>query len=264
MAINHACSDGGKVALRVRQLILKEIAVLIHQRQAAPSQSTDALDLLLQAEDENGDRISESELQDQLLLLLFAGHETLTSNLITFCHQTALHPEILQKLRDEQQLFLGQPITLDTLKQMTYLEQVLKEVLRTTPPVGGVFRTLLQTCAFNNYRLPQGWSVLCSIITAHSDPQYYPQVDDFNPERFSPDAQSKIPKYSYIPFGGGLRECLGKEFARLEMRLFAIHLLRHYHWELLPNQNLSLATIPTPIPQDGLKVNFQRLPQECN
>jgi retinoid hydroxylase len=86
-----------------------------------------------------------------------------------------------------------------------------------------------------------------------------PNPDVFDPDRFSPEALAKPPKYGYIPFGGGLRECLGKEFARLEMKLFAVHLLQGYQWTLLPNQNLELIVIPTPSPRDGLKVNFQRV-----
>ncbi len=254
-------------AKRCRKLLLKEIESIIRSRQQMqqaqalqahlPQAQDDALGLLLQAEDENGARLTVDELKDQILLLLFAGHETLTSGLATFCQQVAQHPEILERLRTEQQRS-PQAITLETLKEMTYLEQVLKEVLRLTPPVGGVFRKVLQDCTYGGYRLPQNWSVLCQIGSTHSSPDHYPDPDVFDPDRFSPERQEKQAKYSYIPFGGGVRECLGKEFARLEMKLFASHLLRHYQWDLLPNQDLTLLTIPTPIPRDGLKVSFNR------
>lgn len=242
-----------------RKTLLAEIATLIAQRQQADSDTQeDALSLLLNAEDEQGEKLSAEELQLQIMLLLFAGHETLTSSLCTFVLQTALHPDILERLRAEQRRFQDQPVTLELLRQMTYLEQVMREVLRFTPPVGGVFRKVLKTCEYKGYRLPQGWAVLCPISVTHQDTTYYPDPGHFNPDRFA-EAESNQPKYSYIPFGGGVRECLGKEFARLEMKLFAIHLLRHYQWELLPEQNLELSSIPTPIPKDGLKVRFQAL-----
>jgi retinoid hydroxylase len=247
-------------AKRCRDLLRQEIATLITTRQQSIESGEDALGLLLQAEDEDGTRLDVDELQDQILLLLFAGHETLTSSLSTFCLQIAQHPEILSRLRTEQQRYNNEPLTLETLKQMTYLEQVLKEVLRFTPPVGGVFRKILKTCAYGGYQLPKGWSVLGQIASTHTNPDYYPNPNVFDPERFSPEALAKPPKYGYIPFGGGLRECLGKEFARLEMKLFAVHLLRGYQWTLLPNQNLELMVIPTPSPRDGLKVNFQKWP----
>jgi retinoid hydroxylase len=246
-------------ATRSKKALLADIATLIRQRQQSPSPSQeDALSLLLNAEDEQGEKLSPEELQLQIMLLLFAGHETLTSSLCTFVHQTALHPQILGQLRAEQARFKNQPTTLDQLREMPYLEQVMREVLRFTPPVGGVFRKILKTCEFNGYRLPEGWSVLCPISVTHQDTTYYPDPDRFNPDRFA-ETESNQPKYSYIPFGGGIRECLGKEFARLEMKLFAIHLLRHYQWELLPGQNLELMIIPTPIPKDGLKVKFTAL-----
>ncbi|MEL6500893.1 MAG: cytochrome P450, partial [Cyanobacteria bacterium J06623_1] len=72
------------------------------------------------------------------------------------------------------------------------------------------------------------------------------------------NSDSRQASFGYIPFGGGLRECLGKEFARLEMRLFASKLLKDYQWELLPNQNLDFVTVPTPHPRDGLKIKFEK------
>jgi retinoid hydroxylase len=246
-------------AKRSRKTLLAEIATLITQRQQSPSDTQeDALSLLLNAEDEQGEKLSAEELQLQIMLLLFAGHETLTSSLCTFLLQTALHPDTMERLRLEQTTLRDQPVTLELLRQMPYLEQVMREVLRFTPPVGGVFRKILKTCEYQGYRLPQGWAILCPINATHQDADYYPDPDRFNPDRFA-DLEANQPKYSYIPFGGGIRECLGKEFARLEMKLFAIHLLRHYRWELLPEQNLELTTIPTPAPRDGLKVRFQAL-----
>lgn len=246
-------------AKRCRELLRQNIAALIKARQQSVEPGQDALGLLIQAEDEDGMRLESDELEDQILLLLFAGHETLTSSLATFCLQTAQHFEVLSRLRAEQQPYKTEPLTLERLRDMTYLEQVLKEVLRLTPPVGGVFRKILQRCAYGGYQLPQGWSVLCQISPTHTNPDYYPNPQAFDPDRFSLDAPDKPPKYGYIPFGGGLRECLGKEFARLEMKLFAAHLLRRYQWTLLPNQNLELMVIPTPAPRDGLKVQFQGL-----
>ena len=249
-------------AKRCRKLLLDEIETIIRGRQEGRSSGQDALSLLLQAEDEAGNRLSVEELKDQILVLLFAGHETLTSSLATFCLQVAQHPEVLERLRREQEDLHSTTVSLESLKQMTYLEQVLREVLRLTPPVGGVFRTILQECAFDGYRLPQGWTVLCQIGQTHANAEYYPDPDVFDPDRFSPEGLEQLLRYSYIPFGGGLRECIGKEFARLEMKLFASDLIRHFQWELLPDQDLSLITIPSPRPRDGLKVSFgQRVPQ---
>jgi retinoid hydroxylase len=141
---------------------------------------------------------------------------------------------------------------------MTYLEQVLKEVLRVIPPVGGGFREVIKTCEFNGYVIPQGWSVLYQIGKTHQDPSIYTTPESFDPQRFAPErAEEKAKLFSHVPFGGGVRECLGKEFAKLEMKLFAALLIREYDWELLPGQNLDLVMVPTPHPKDGLQVKFR-------
>jgi cytochrome P450 len=245
-------------ALKARQKLLESLEQIIIQRQQADHPGTDALGLLISAEDEVGNSLSLEELKDQVLLLLFAGHETLTSAIASFCLLIAQHPEVLQKLREEQASLkiTGTP-TLEDLKNMTYLEQVIKEVMRIIPPVGGGFREVVETFEFGGYRIPKGWVIQYQIAQTHNDEELYPESDRFNPERFAPNqAADKQASFGYIPFGGGLRECLGKEFARLEMRLFASKLLQNYQWELLPNQNLELVTVPTPHPRDGLKVKF--------
>lgn len=167
----------------------------------------------------------------------------------------------MERLRAEQQsLSLASPPTLEDIKQMTYLEQVIKEVMRIIPPVGGGFRQVIESFEFNGYRIPKGWTIQYQIAQTHQDPEIYTESDRFDPDRFAPDREEdKQASFGYIPFGGGLRECLGKEFARLEMRLFASKLLQNYQWELVPAQNLELVTVPTPHPRDGLKVNFCRL-----
>ncbi|GAB4469296.1 MAG: cytochrome P450 [Elainellaceae cyanobacterium] len=256
-------------AKRARALLLDELERLIRDRQQSASQLSeapeagDALDLLIRVRDDDGQGLSLDELKDQVLLLLFAGHETLTSAIASFCLLTAQSPDVLDKLRFEQLAFASEPLTLDLLRQMTYLEQVLREVLRRMPPVGGGFRKVLQDCTHAGYQIPKGWSVVYQIGPTHQDESLYSQPAQFDPERFSAaqlgDRSLDQQRYGYVPFGGGLRECLGKEFARLEMKLFAMHLLRHWQWTLLPDQDLSMVVIPTPHPRDGLRVRFSAL-----
>lgn len=242
-------------AKRARRRLLTRLEAIVRARQAAPHPGRDALGLLIQARDDDGSVLSLDELKDQILLLLFAGHETLTSALASFCLLVARHPDVLEKLRAEQRtLSVDTPPTLEQLQSMTYLEAVLKEVLRFTPPVGGGFRTVIQGCELEGYHLQPGWNALYQINQLHRQEEEFPEPDRFNPDRFA----TARPKLGYIPFGGGLRECIGKEFARLEMKVFAALLLRDYTWTLLPDQDLSLETIPTPRPRDGLRVAFQR------
>ncbi len=261
LPINLPWTAFGK-AFRNRQGLLHELERLIVQRQAEdahPAEARDALDIMLAARDEEtGEGLSIEELKDQVLLLLFAGHETLTSAIASFCLLVAQHPEVLEKARAEQQPFIGQPLTLESFKKMPYLDCVIKEVMRFSPPVGGGFREVLQDIEYGGYRIPKGWSSLYQIAATHSNGEVFPEPDLFDPSRFDETAERRAP-FSHIPFGGGLRECLGKEFARLEMKLFAARLLQSYRWELLPDQDLSMVVVPTPKPRDGLKVKFETL-----
>jgi cytochrome P450 len=248
-------------ALKSRQLLLDEIERIVKARQSQENSQentgSDSLSLLLNAKDEEGKSLSLDELKDQVLTLLFAGHETLTSAIASFCLVMAQHPAILNRVRAEQSQFKNDDLlTLEDLKQMEFLDQVLKEVLRAVSPVGGGFREAIQDCEFGGYKIPKGSQILYEIGQTHQDSTVYPNPKQFDPERFNPER--KVEPFSHVPFGGGIRECLGKEFARLEMKIFAALLVRNYEWELVPGQNLDLQTIPTPQPKDGLQVKFRR------
>jgi len=240
-----------------RKLLLAELEKIIRDRQEGTPSGNDALSLLISGHDDEGNSLSLEELKDQVLLLLFAGHETLTSALTSFCLLLAQNPDVMAKVRAEQQQFPAtEPLTFEQLKQMTYLEQVLREVLRLVPPVRGIFRKVINACEFGGYEIPKGWMVSFGINQTHQDSQLYPEPDRFDPDRFSSERSPK--PFSYVPFGAGLRDCLGKEFARLEMKLFAAKIIREFEWELLPDQDLNLIAIPTQHPRDGLRVKFRR------
>jgi retinoid hydroxylase len=241
-------------ALAARDRILKHIEKVVLERQQTPTQ--DALGLLVQSQDEDGNRLGINELKVQALLLLFAGHETTTSLVSSLCLALARHPDVLATARAEQvQIGIDTPITIDSLKQMTYLDRVLREVERMYPPVGGGFRGVVEEFEFNGYRVPKGWQVLYRIPEAHFDAEVYPQPDLFDPDR----AIDKASDYNFVTYGGGSRICIGMAFAQMELKIIAAMLLRRNSWELLPNQNLTLDPIPTLHPRDGLKVKFQKL-----
>ncbi|WP_322745551.1 cytochrome P450 [Plectonema radiosum] len=255
--LNLPWTNFGK-ALRSRKLLVKQIEEIVLQRQQQPASNKDALGMLLQATDDDGNKLSVEEIKDQILTLLFAGHETLTSAIASMCLLLAQHPEVFEKVRHEQQqLGFSQPLTSENLKQMTYLDQVIKEVLRLIPPVGGGFRQVIESCEFNGYFIPQGWSVLYNVPKTNQDSSVYTEPSKFDPERFAPSrAEDKTKPFTHVTFGGGMRECIGKEFAKLEMKLFAALLVREYKWELLPEQDLTIIPAPTAYPKDKLKVKF--------
>ena len=248
-------------AIRARESLLARFDQLIDQRQKRSLEEQDVLSILLAAKDESGNLLGREDIKDNILAMLIAGHETLTSALTSLCLLLAQHPEVLMNVRAEQeQLGLPTQLTQETFKQMTYLEQVIKEVLRMVPPVvRSGSRKVVEDCELDGYLIPKGWDIYYQIHETHQDSQVYNHPEHFDPDRFSLERAEDSQKiFSYIPFGGGIRECLGKAFAKLEIKLFAALLVRDHDWALVPGQDLERTVLPFSRPRDGLKVHFSR------
>ena len=249
-------------AIRARESLLVRFDQLIDQRQQQSSEAQDVLSILLNATDESGHTLSREAVKDNILAMLIAGHETLTSALVSLCQLLAQYPEVFDAVQAEQeQLGFPDRMTSTVLNQMTYLEQVIKEVLRLVPPVvRGGSRRVLKDCEFGGYLIPKGWDVYYQIPETHQDSHIYEHPEQFDPGRFSAErAEDRQKRFGHIPFGGGIRQCLGKEFARLEIKLFTALLVRGYSWKLVPDQNLERAVLPFSHPHDGLRVRFSAI-----
>ena len=248
-------------ALNSRKKILEELDKIIEQRITANNIGNDALSILLSSRNENDEKLDKEEIKDQILTLLFAGHETLTSALSTLCLNLALYPNVMNQCREEQK-GLGYPNQLDqtTLSKMKYLEKVMKETLRINSPVGGGFKKIIKNCNFNGYEFPKGWNVFYLISATHLNPNCYLHPEEFDPDRWTEGrSEDQCIELNYAPFGSGVRECIGKEFAKQEMKIFATRLLQGYRWTLSPSQNLDMHLFPVPYPKDKLKIKFSKI-----
>lgn len=178
----------------------------IARRRQAPdlADREDILSLLLQARDEDGNPMTDDELRDELMTLLVAGHETTATSLSWAVERLIRHPEALQRLRDD----------LDAGSE-DYLDAVIKETLRMRPVLPVVVRDLQDDVTIGDHLLPKGTRLACSITLMHRRPEIYPEPEAFRPERFL-DTQPGT--YTWIPFGGGIRRCLGASFALFEMK----------------------------------------------
>jgi cytochrome P450 len=165
-------------------------------------QRTDVFSLLLAARDEDGEPLSDVELRDELMTLLVAGHETTATAMAWTLERVVRHPDVLARLRDEP--------------DGDYLDAVIKETLRLRPVVPAVARKLLEPMEFGGWLLPAGVHIAPSIYLIHRRADLYPDPLSFKPERFL----DKTPgTYEWIPFGGGIRRCLGASFALMEMKV---------------------------------------------
>jgi cytochrome P450 len=187
----------------VAGLIVAEIA----ERRAAVDleERDDILSLLVAARHEDGSPMSDAEIHDELLTLLVAGHETTATALSWAVERLIRHPDKLARLRDEV-----------AVGEEAYLTATIQETLRLRPVIVGVLRRLTETVELGGYEVPAGVTVMPSIHLIHRDPTIYPEPERFRPERF---LETPPGTYTWIPFGGGVRRCLGAAFAQQEMAI---------------------------------------------
>jgi cytochrome P450 family 135 len=192
----------------VDELIYAEIA----DRRAAPDgdQRDDVLSLLLRARHEDGSPMTDTELRDELMTLLTAGHETTATGLAWAFERLLRTPRVLERLTA-------------SLDDDDYLDAVVKETLRVRPVIVDVARKLTREIEIEGWRLPAGTLVLPAIAVLHARPDLYESPSEFRPERF---LNSGAEPYAWIPFGGGVRRCIGASFAQTEMRTVLREVLR--------------------------------------
>jgi cytochrome P450 len=195
---------------RVDEPLFEEIAT----RREAPdlADREDILSLLLQATHEDGTPMSDRELRDELMTLLVAGHETTATALAWAIERLCRHPEKLKRLEDE--VHAG---------ESAYLDAVIAETLRLRPVISVVVRQLTEPVEIGGRELPAGVRVVPCIYLMHRRPEIYPEPEAFRPERF---VEQPPGTYTWIPFGGGVRRCLGGAFAQFEMSVVLRELVR--------------------------------------
>jgi cytochrome P450 len=179
--------------------------ITIRRAEAGVSERDDVLSLLLQAKHEDGRPMTSKELRDELVTVIGAGHETTATALAWTVERLVRTPRVLARLRES--LAAGEE---------QYVEAVIKETLRARPVITDVARKLTEPSEIGGYTLPQGTFVLPAIIAIHHREDLYPQPFEFRPERF---LEGQGEGYAWIPFGGGVRRCIGAAFAQYEMQI---------------------------------------------
>uniref|UniRef100_A0AAQ4P2U0 Cytochrome P450 26A1 n=1 Tax=Gasterosteus aculeatus aculeatus TaxID=481459 RepID=A0AAQ4P2U0_GASAC len=204
--------------------------------------------------------INASAIKESATELLFGGHETTASTATSLVMFLGLNPEVVDRLRQElmdreEQGMELHSLNIEALQQLKYTGCVIKETLRINPPVPGGFRVALKTFELNGYQIPKGWNVIYSICDTHDVAEIFPNKEDFQPERFMTKPSSDSSRFQYIPFGGGSRMCVGKEFAKVLLKIFLVEVVTKCHWTLL-NGPPAMKTGPTVYPVDNLPTKF--------
>ncbi|KAH0781403.1 hypothetical protein KY290_001001 [Solanum tuberosum] len=250
-------------AMRATTAIRKELLQVVKKRretleQKTASTSRDILSHLLSCPDENGKYMSELLIVNNILLFLFAGHDTSSVTLTLLIKRLAEHPQIYQNILQEHIEIAsskkeGEFLNWDDIQKMKYSWNVVSEVMRLTPPIMGAYREAIVDINYGGYHIPKGWKFYWNTALTSLDPKIFPNATSLEPSRF--EGVGPAP-YTYIPFGGGPRMCVGKEFARLEILIFLHILIRKFNWKLLiPNEKMIYDPMPTPL--EGLPISLQ-------
>ncbi len=206
---------------RTDALLYKQIAA---RRAEGDTGRRDVLAMLLQARDEAGIGMTDEEIRDELMTALAAGHETTATALAWAIERLLLHPAAMSRLQQELAQAGGKDAPPDKLAALPYLDAVIKEVMRLRPVIPLVGRVLQRPCKLAGYDLPAGTSVAACIYLAQRNPDVYPEPEAFRPERF---VEGQPDTASYLPFGGGIRRCIGAAFALYEMKIVLATILTH-------------------------------------
>jgi cytochrome P450 len=234
---------------------------IIGERRASSRDRGDLLSMLLLAHDEEGDggEMTDVQVRDEVMTILFAGHET-TANALTWTwYLLSQHPEVEAKLHAElDAVLVGKLPTADDVARLLYTRMVLAEAMRLYPPVWILGRRPLKDYKIDSYVVPADSVIMMSQWVTHHDLRYYPDPFRFDPERWTLDAQASRPKFSYFPFGGGPRQCIGEQFAWMEGILLLATIAQKWQMRLVPGHPVEPEPRITLRPRYGMRMTLKQ------
>jgi retinoid hydroxylase len=235
------------------EIVFGEIA---ERRRRPDAERSDVLSLLIEARDEDGSTLSDRQIRDQMMTLMFAGHDTSTSTLSFLFYELARNPQALERLQAEQDEVLGDgpPTAAQLFGGMPQLDMVLDETLRLYPPAWIGPRRVVKEFEFNGHTVPNGSYLNYCSWASHRLPEVFADPEAFVPERFERERKVALPRGAYIPFGGGSRICIGKRFGQTEVKLVAAMALARVRFERLPGRTMTVRQMPTLSPDGGLEM----------
>ncbi len=233
---------------------------LIEERRANPSDhADDLLSMLLSAGEATDERMSDEQIRDELMTFLLAGHETTAAALTWTWYLLARNPEIHRRLHESvldgsksgQPAFDGE----DT----SFVAQCVQESMRLYPPVPVFSREAVEADRAGDYEIPAGSEVLLSQFVVHRHPEYWDSPLSFRPERFEPGAAENRSKYSYFPFGGGARMCIGRQLALMEARVVLERAVRRFRLTLdsPTDERVGVSSAVTMVPDEPIEMRVE-------
>ncbi len=231
---------------------------LIDRRRRGGGLRHDLLAMLMEAKDEEtGESMSDGQLRDEVMTLLLAGHETSANALSWIFALLSRHPEVRKKLLVELQAVLGgRRPAFDDWTKLVYTRQVIDEALRLYPPAWAISRRAVAPDELAGFSIPEEQIVFLVPFLTHRHPEHWEHPEAFDPDRFSPEKAKGRLRFSYLPFGGGPRGCIGNLFALMELTFALAVLVPKFSLQLLPGEQLGLDASITLRPEGGLRMQL--------
>ncbi|CAM4548245.1 unnamed protein product [Lepidochelys olivacea] len=230
--------------------------------QSGPKRRRAFLDMLLNATDDEGNKLSYMDIREEVDTFMFEGHDTTAAAMNWVIYLLGCHPEAQKKVHRELDEVFGnsdQPVTMDDLKKLRYLECVVKEALRLFPSVPFFARTTSEDCHISGFKIPKATEVIVVPYVLHRQPEIFPDPEEFRPERFFPENSKGRHPYAYVPFSAGPRNCIGQRFAQMEERAVLAIILRRF-WVETSQEREGLSLVGELIlrPNKGIWIQLKR------
>jgi cytochrome P450 len=213
----------------------------------------DLLTMLTEARDEDGSAMDSKQIRDEAITIFLAGHETTAISLSWTFHLLAQHPEVEERLVREIQATPPSELT-----RLPLLANVISESMRLYPPAYAFGREAIDDCEIGGYPVPKGMTIFISTWVSHRDPRWFDDPLEFRPDRWNNDFAKTLPRFAYLPFGGGPRICIGNSFALMEAALILASVLRRYHLTRVPEAKVEPFASITLRPLGGMPMQVAR------
>jgi len=243
-----------------RRLLRQAVDHVISERRRHPSDRPDLLSMLLAArDDDTGEGMTDEQLRVEVTTFLLAGQETTSLALTWIWYLLSQHPQAQRRLEEEVDSVLeGRPPEFSDLASLPYTRMVIDEALRLYPPAWGFSRQAVGDDELGGYPLPRGWMAFVVPFVLHRLPSMWDEPDAFDPDRFSPERSAARPKFAYVPFGAGPRQCIGNQFALMEAHLTVAALAQRYRLRLAPGHAVDPWPLITLRPRHGMPMFIER------
>ena len=231
---------------------------IIAARRASGEDRGDLLSILLAARDaDDGSRMTDRQVRDEIMTLFLAGHETTAVSLSWTWYLLAQHPEVEATLAAELRSVLGgRPPTVADLPQLRYAEMVVMESMRLYPPAFTITRRVAEACEVGGHRIEAETTLIMSQWIVQRDARWFDAPEAFRPERWENDLAKRLPRYAYFPFGGGPRLCIGNTFAMMEATLLLATIAQRFRFRLAPGASVKPMLSVTLRPAEGIHMTL--------